>query len=464
MISNINYTSIHYNFIHVILKLLLPTTISLSNVLKRQIFDHILLHQQPKCIQHHITLTFKFSNELFPDISESQVQYPQQSPERTPPITHQPPNAQFENLSLQLDENHNSDNDQDELQLPNPTLDTQSTDLTVDSNILMVLIRPIENQDITHNKEQDPQYLIQGFSTSSNTTITIPQPPISRNYDPPPLLESDTNTSSSISQQPSSFNNNIIGLISNTRPRFTFQSPSTPERTSVTTHPYTKAQNTSEPNITTTFNINMILTNPSPNTVTSRTLSRPPLQTIPNNPLQYNLSSTNTHNTQHSIHSLEHNAQINPSKTSVQHHNVPIPSSSSIRTNPFFTPTTQVPTNTNNLQTYTSHSNFHITHPYAQPSTTDSTPTYINSSISISEPIKPFDGLDYKYTPEEYLQHIEARVTFSFGLQPSTSHEYKFLHARRMTFVQCSLTGTALSWYIRLNDTYKQDWSAFVQV
>ena len=32
-----------------------------------------------------------------------------------------------------------------------------------------------------------------------------------------------------------------------------------------------------------------------------------------------------------------------------------------------------------------------------------------------------------------------------------------------MAFIQCSLTGTALSWYIRLNDTYKQDWSAFVR-
>ena len=43
-------------------------------------------------------------------------------------------------------------------------------------------------------------------------------------------------------------------------------------------------------------------------------------------------------------------------------------------------------------------------------------PTYINSSTSISEPIKPFDGLDHNYTPEEYLQHIEARVTFSQGV------------------------------------------------
>ena len=32
-----------------------------------------------------------------------------------------------------------------------------------------------------------------------------------------------------------------------------------------------------------------------------------------------------------------------------------------------------------------------------------------------------------------------------------------------MAFIQCCLTGTALSWYIRLNDTYKRDWHAFVQ-
>ena len=76
-------------------------------------------------------------------------------------------------------------------------------------------------------------------------------------------------------------------------------------------------------------------------------------------------------------------------------------------------------------------------------------PTYINSSTSISEPIKPFDGLDYNYTPEEYLQPFEARVTFFFGLQPTSEHEYKIWHARRMTFIQCSLTGTALCWNIR---------------
>ena len=32
-----------------------------------------------------------------------------------------------------------------------------------------------------------------------------------------------------------------------------------------------------------------------------------------------------------------------------------------------------------------------------------------------------------------------------------------------MAFIQCSLIGTALSWYIRLNATNEQDWHAFVQ-
>ena len=89
--------------------------------------------------------------------------------------------------------------------------------------------------------------------------------------------------------------------------------------------------------------------------------------------------------------------------------------------------------------------------------------TYIKSATSISEPIKAFDGLDHNYTPEEYLQHIDARATFSLGLQPTSEHEYKFWNARRITFIQCSLIGAALSWYLRLNDTYKQDCHAFVQ-
>ena len=137
---------------------------------------------------------------------------------------------------------------------------------------------------------------------------------------------------------------------------------------------------------------------------------------------------------------------------------MPKPPSTNIRTNPHFHNKLTNPfTNTSNVPTY------NTVPPSTISQNTISQPTYINSSTSISVPIKPFDGPDHNYTPEEYLQHIEARVTFSLGLQPTSENEYKFWHARRMVFIQCSLSGTALSWYIRLNDTYKQDWYAFVQ-
>ena len=66
-----------------------------------------------------------------------------------------------------------------------------------------------------------------------------------------------------------------------------------------------------------------------------------------------------------------------------------------IRTNTFVTPIAQKPTNTNNIQTNNSLSNYHTTHPSAQPIKTVQNPTYINSSASISDSIKPFDGLDH---------------------------------------------------------------------
>ena len=34
-------------------------------------------------------------------------------------------------------------------------------------------------------------------------------------------------------------------------------------------------------------------------------------------------------------------------------------------------------------------------------------------------------------------KHIDAGVTFSLGLQPTSDHEFKFLHARRMKFIHC---------------------------
>ena len=74
-----------------------------------------------------------------------------------------------------------------------------------------------------------------------------------------------------------------------------------------------------------------------------------------------------------------------------------------------FTNTQIISSNTSNILTY------NTVHPSTIPQSTVSHPTYINSSTSVSEPIKPLDGLDHNYTPEKYLQHTEARATFSLG-------------------------------------------------
>ena len=228
--------------------------------------------------------------------------------------------------------------------------------------------------------------MTQGSSISSTNNTTITQPPIqtqpitSRNYDPPPLPNFDISTSSSISQQPGHSTNNINSLI---RPHSTFQPPPTPERPPVTTQSYTPAQRTTDTKVPFTFNINNSHTNLLPTIVTSRTLSRPPLQTIPIYPLQYNLNSTNTHCTQNSVNFLIHKTQTIKSTSNIQNEHVTVPQGSSTKTNPYFTPMIQVPISTKNVRTNISHSNYQITHTPAHRIMTVSSPTYINSSASI---------------------------------------------------------------------------------
>ena len=91
--------------------------------------------------------------------------------------------------------------------------------------------------------------------------------------------------------------------------------------------------------------------------------------------------------------------------------------------------------------------------------------TFINTSASIPEPMKPFDDLDNSYTPEEYLQQVEARFTFAIGEEPQNNPvKYRSWHNRRMAYIQCSLIGTALDWYTNLHKSFKQRWNSFVQL
>ena len=77
--------------------------------------------------------------------------------------------------------------------------------------------------------------------------------------------------------------------------------------------------------------------------------------------------------------------------------------------------------------------------------------TFIKTSGSIPEPLKPFEGLDQSYTPDEYLQQVEARLIFAIGEEPQSNPiKYRYWHNRRMAYIQCSLIGAALDWYTNL--------------
>ena len=349
----------------------------------------------------------------------------------------------------------------------------QSFTITEDSNLITIPTHKITQRTTNQNQDNPSNNVITDNTSvlsSYNTNITQPSqtqilPP--RNYDPPPIpSQFSAQINTHVSPQPSSSNTHSITQNNNT---VHFQTPTPPSSSEIQTSTYTPAQTNPVQTTQPTLNINTIHSNPLSNYTTARHLSRPPLQPILTDPLSYNLTSTNpshtqqsqinynTHNQLNTLSSQHTSNTIHPT-LQTSHFQISNPPSTTIRTNPHFYNTSTIPsTNISNHPTY------NTTPPSTMSHNTMSHPTYINSSTSISEPIKPFDGLDHNYTPEEYLQHIEARVTFSLGLQPTSEHEYKFWHARRMAFIQCSLTGTALSWYIRLNDTYKHDWHAFVQ-
>ena len=350
---------------------------------------------------------------------------------------------------------------------------TQNFTKTNDSNLIQVPTHNI-TQDEIDNQNQDNTLSTTQDNTSvlSTSDINITQPSQTQasprqNYDPPsipPQFSTQIHTHNSPQQGSSNTKHNTQHT--NT---VHFQTPTPPSPPEIQTSTYTSAQTNPVQDSQTSIIINTIHSSPPFNYTISRHLSRPPLQTILTNPLSYNLTSTNPTHTQQSQTNKNRPNSLNtfPSQHTsntitptlqTSQFQIQNPLSTTIRTNPHFhnTSTTSF-TNTSNNPTHNTVPPSTISH------NTISHPTYINASTSISENINSSDGLDHKLRPEEYLQQIKARVIFSLGLQPTSEHEYKFWHARRMAFILCSLTGTALSWYIRLNDTYKQDWHAFVQ-
>ena len=319
---------------------------------------------------------------------------------------------------------------------------TQSLTITNDSNPIQIPTHNITSNQTNNPNQDNTSSTIQDntstLSTSSITQSSQTQRSPRQNYDPPsipPQFSTQVNTHNS--PQPGSSNTPHTNTVH-------FQTPTPPSPSEIQASTYTPARSNPVQNVQTGLNINTIHPNPTFNYTTSRQLSRPPLQPILTNSLSYNLTSTNPNPIQLSSTNNNSNNRPNSLNTFIpsQKHNtlpptlqssqfqIPNPPTTNIRTNPHFhnTSTTSV-TNISNVTTN------NTVPPSTKSPNTMSQPTFINSSTSISEPIKPFDGLNHNYTPEEHLQHIEARVTFSLGLQPTSDTEYKFWHARRMAFI-----------------------------
>ena len=191
---------------------------------------------------------------------------------------------------------------------------------------------------------------------------------------------------------------------------------------------YTPTQHTHTQNTQPILTINTLQQNPISNFTTSRNITRPPLQTISTNPLSYNLTSTNPNTTHQSSINTHLPNTLNPSSKSqtpnITQNTVQFtqclssqPHSRTIQTKRHFHNTyTQPLPKTQIITSNVSHTPTCNTIPTSSISpSTVSHPTYINSSTSISEHIKPFNGLDHNYTPEEYLQHIETHSHLDYN-------------------------------------------------
>ena len=162
---------------------------------------------------------------------------------------------------------------------------TQSFTISNDSNLIQVPTHNI-NPDQTNDPNHNTTFTIIQDNTSllstSITNVTQPsqvQPFPRQNYDPPsipPHFVTQTHTHNS-PQQGSSHTQHTNTVL--------LQTPTPPSPQEIQTSTYTPAQNSPVQNVQPNLNINTIHSNPPPSSITSRHLSRPPLQPILTNPV-----------------------------------------------------------------------------------------------------------------------------------------------------------------------------------
>ena len=255
---------------------------------------------------------------------------------------------------------------------------TSST--VTDSNALQVPTRNIiDNNNHLFNQENPSTLSVTNTSEIQPSTI---HNIIQRNYDPPPP-PSNHSTHSTPHNSPEQGSSNLFSTRQPTLNETQFQT-TTPTTQSPQTIPYIPAQPPVQSVTPPTFTINTLHANPITNVTTSHTLSRPPIPLIQNNPLSYNITSTNTH-PQFSFNNTLSNPNVQPFYNNFQTH-IPCTINQTLQTVQTFPSQPQV--NVLNIPSTSSNpSTTHAIPPTTIPLSTLSTPTYINSATSISEPI-----------------------------------------------------------------------------
>ena len=171
--------------------------------------------------------------------------------------------------------------------LTNPS----NTSITTDSNAIQIPTRNItEHTDRSYNQENPNP------STLSVTDTIGTQPPqehhtIQQNYDPPPP-PSENSPNSTPHNSPQQGSSNTFSIRQNPLHETQFHTSPTPMQSHQTLQ-YLPAQPSVSSNASPLSTIITLHTNPITNITTSRNKSRPPLLLIQNNPLSYNLTSTN---------------------------------------------------------------------------------------------------------------------------------------------------------------------------
>ena len=82
-------------------------------------------------------------------------------------------------------------------------------------------------------------------------------------------------------------------------------------------------------------------------------------------------------------------------------------------------------------------------------------------SVAVFEYLKFLYGLEHQLTPEKKSNQSAAEMIFAMGGQPLVLVAYNQWH-RKISYLQWSLSGNALIWFLAIHGTYKNDCSAFV--